>query len=275
MKRKKARRIVGCLIVIIGLLAVNYPLLAGMISDLFSYREIQGYKNEIVAVDENELSQMLETAREYNNALSSGGNLSTFRDFSLLQPGALLGYVEIPQINAFITVRYSTENEVLVQCLGLVEGTSLPVGGTSSHAVISGHAGMASKKMLTDLTQVKTGDVFFLNMLGQDMAYQVDQIVVVEPWDESELKIIDGEDYVTLLTCTPYGVNDHRLLVRGKRIDYNFEDSNSGVQNNLGRRYSTVELVQFAVMALSIIISLGMLLFWVISRKKKERHDKD
>ena len=258
------------MIIVIGLFAINYPLLSGVISDFFSYKEIQGYKSDISAMSENELSETLETAHKYNDALSSGGSLDEFRNFSLLKPGAMLGYVEIPQINVYNTVRYSTDSEVLVQSLGLVEGSSLPVGGEGCHSVISGHTGMASKKMLTELTEVQKGDIFFLHILGQDMAYCVDNISVVEPWDNSELSIIEGSDYVTLLTCTPYGVNDHRLLVRGKRIEYDFNNQDLSDSNNTQRRYSNVELLRYGILALSAVILIGMIIFAIISRKKKK-----
>ena len=270
MKQKKSRLIIGFMIIVIGLFAINYPLLSGVISDFFSYKEIQGYKSDISAMSENELSETLETAHKYNDALSSGGSLSEFRNFSLLKPGAMLGYVEIPQINVYNTVRYSTDSEVLVQSLGLVEGSSLPVGGEGCHSVISGHTGMASKKMLTELTEVQKGDIFFLHILGQDMAYCVDNISVVEPWDNSELSIIEGSDYVTLLTCTPYGVNDHRLLVRGKRIEYDFNNQDLSDSNNTQRRYSNVELLRYGILALSAVILIGMIIFAIISRKKKK-----
>ncbi|MGN0454486.1 MAG: class C sortase [Ruminococcus sp.] len=270
MKQKKSRLIIGFMIIVIGLFAINYPLLSGVVSDFFSYKEIQGYKSDISAMSENELSETLETAHKYNDALSSGGSLDEFRNFSLLKPGAMLGYVEIPQINVYNTVRYSTDSEVLVQSLGLVEGSSLPVGGEGCHSVISGHTGMASKKMLTELTEVQKGDIFFLHILGQDMAYCVDNISVVEPWDNSELSIIEGSDYVTLLTCTPYGVNDHRLLVRGKRIEYDFNNQDLSDSNNTQRRYSNVELLRYGILALSAVILIGMIIFAIISRKKKK-----
>ncbi|MBQ8026256.1 MAG: class C sortase [Oscillospiraceae bacterium] len=270
MKQQKARRLIGCLVVTVGLLGLNYPFLAGVVNDLFAYRELQGYQTELQNTDDEELTQTLETARAYNEALSSGGSLTEFEDFPLLQTDALLGYVELPQIGVYMAVRYGTENEVLKQCCGLVADTSLPVGGESTHAVISGHTGMASKKMLTDLTQMQTGDIFFLHSLGQDMAYQVDQIIVVEPWDVDELGIVKGEDYVTLLTCTPYGVNDHRLLVRGSRIGYDFSSGLTGQQGSV-MRYSTVERLRMAIAAVSGLCFVGMIIALLRSGKQKRQ----
>jgi len=269
VKRNKIRRLIGFLIVLAGLTAMNYPLLAGVVNDIFAYRERQGYQLEIDNTDEQELQQTLETAREYNAALVSGAELSKYGGFKLLQTGAMLGYAEIPRINVNMAVRYSTDDDVLKSSLGLVESSSLPVGGESTHAVISGHTGLASKKMLTELTQMKLGDLFFLHVLGQDMAYRVDQIVVVEPWDASELAIVEGKDYVTLLTCTPYGINDHRLLVRGERVDYDFIDPEESP--TVERSYSTVELARYAIAGVSVIVLIGMIIGMARSGRKAKK----
>lgn len=269
LKQEHVRRLISCLVITVGLLGLNYPFLAGVVNDLFAYRELQGYQTEIQNTDDAELAQTLETARAYNTALSSGGSLTEFEDFTLLQTDALLGYVEVPQIGVYMAVRYGTENEVLKQSCGLVEDSSLPVGGESTHAVISGHTGMASKKMLTDLTQMQTGDIFFLHALGQDLAYQVDQITVVEPWDVVELAIVKGEDYVTLLTCTPYGVNDHRLLVRGSRIVYDFSTGPTEQQSS-AMRYSTMERLRIGIAAVSGLIFVGMVIALLCTGKQKK-----
>lgn len=269
LKQEHVRRLISCLVITVGLLGLNYPFLAGVVNDLFAYRELQGYQTEIQNTDDAELAQTLETARAYNTALSSGGSLTEFEDFTLLQTDALLGYVEVPQIGVYMAVRYGTENEVLKQSCGLVEDSSLPVGGESTHAVISGHTGMASKKMLTDLTQMQTGDIFFLHALGQDLAYQVDQITVVEPWDVDELAIVKGEDYVTLLTCTPYGVNDHRLLVRGSRIVYDFSTGPTEQQSS-AMRYSTMERLRIGIAAVSGLIFVGMVIALLCTGKQKK-----
>ena len=269
LKQEHVRRLISCLVITVGLLGLNYPFLAGVVNDLFAYRELQGYQTEIQNTDDEELAQTLETARAYNTALSSGGSLTEFEDFTLLQTDALLGYVEVPQIGVYMAVRYGTENEVLKQSCGLVEDSSLPVGGESTHAVISGHTGMASKKMLTDLTQMQTGDIFFLHALGQDLAYQVDQITVVEPWDVDELAIVKGEDYVTLLTCTPYGVNDQRLLVRGSRIVYDFSTGPTEQQSS-AMRYSTMERLRIGIAAVSGLIFVGMVIALLCTGKQKK-----
>lgn len=276
-KRKKKRLltgIIGFLIITLGLVALNYPYMSGVLNQVFAYKEAEVYMQEIQETDTHELDERIEMAHEYNTALATGKNLNKYKDFSLLQEGAMLGYVEIPQINIYMAVKYSVSNEVLKHGLGLVEDSSLPVGGESTHAVISGHTGMASKKILTDLTQMQEGDIFFLHIMGLDMAYQVDQIKVVEPWDASELQIVPEEDYVTLLTCTPYGVNSHRLLVRGTRIEYDFTAPIEEVIPE-ETRISDVERTRMIIAYISAAVFIFLLIFVIIyivdpSGKKKK-----
>ena len=154
-----------------------------------------------------------------------------------------------------------------------MENGSLPVGGESTHAVISGHTGMAARRMLTDLTQMQMGDIFFMHILGQDLAYQVDQIVVVQPWDTSEMEIVPGKDYLTLLTCTPYGVNDHRLLVRGTRINYDFSAQTSDTAP-VRKRLSTVEKTRLIVAGISLVILIFLTCYTVLSIVRDVRDQK-
>lgn len=265
-KRKKRRLItgiVGFLIITFGLIALNYPYMSGVLNQVFAHKEAEVYVQEIKQTDAKEIDARLETAHQYNDALASGKSLTQFEDFSLLQEGAMLGYVEIPQISVYMPLRYSVSSEVLKHGLGLVEDSSLPVGGETTHAVISGHTGMASKKVLTDLVQMKVDDIFFLHIMGTDMAYKVDQILVVEPWDASELQIVPEKDYVTLLTCTPYGVNSHRLLVRGERIDFDFSVPVEEIIKE-EPRISEVERTRIIIAYISAVVFALLLIFVII-----------
>ena len=134
-----------------------------------------------------------------------------------------MGYLRIPAIDLVLPIYHGVSGEVLEKGAGHLPGSSLPVGGSSTHAVLAAHSGLASQRLFTDLEQVQLGDQFFLSIMGTDLAYQVDQILVVDPNDASALAIVPGQDYVTLMTCTPYGTNTHRLLVRGRRIPYTEE----------------------------------------------------
>lgn len=275
--KKRLRLIVGFLIILFGLVALNYPYVSGLLNDVFSYKEIQGYVTEVKEKDTSEVDALLARANEYNKALAGQGDIEQFSDFELLQDGTLLGSVEIPTINVNLVVRFSTSNDVLNKGLGLVENTSLPVGGPSTHAVISGHSGMASMKVLTNLTSVKEGDIFFVRSFADiaherdGLAYQVDQILVVLPWENEELAIVPGEDYVTLLTCTPYGVNSHRLLVRGKRIEYDFQHPAPEVVEAQEERLSDVELIRRIFFYVSIGILAIMLVVLIVEFVKKPK----
>lgn len=275
--KKRLRLIIGFLIILFGLTALNYPYVSGLLNDAFSYKEIQGYEMEVKEKDTSEVDALYARAEQYNQALSGQADIEQFNDFELLQDGAYLGTVEIPTINVNLVVRYSTSNEVLNKGLGLVEKSSIPIGGPSTHAVISGHSGMASMKVLTNLTSMKEGDIFFVRSFADvaherdGMAYQVDQILVVLPWENEELAIVPGEDYVTLLTCTPYGVNSHRLLVRGKRIEYDFQHPAPEVVEQQTERLSDVEIIRRVFFYVSIGILVIMLIALVVEFVKKPK----
>lgn len=141
-----------------------------------------------------------------------------------------MAYVDIPKINVYLPVQHGTDAETLERAVGHVAGTSLPVGGSSTHAVLSAHSGMASSKLFSDIDQLTEGDTFYIHVLGEVMAYKVDAINTVLPTDTRLLQIADGKDYVTLVTCTPFGVNTHRLLVRGHRVPYTPEQETAAVE---------------------------------------------
>ena len=274
---RTVRRWVTLVIVTFGLLLLNYPLLSGIINDMFAIHGVQVYQQEVEKIDDTARKETLEALHAYNEELAKGnGSPVVVGAIEYVQPGALLGYLEVPSINVYMAVRYGTTSEVLERDLGLMEGTSLPVGGPSTHACISGHTGMASRKMLTDLTAVKEGDVFFFHILGEDLAYKVDQIDVVLPSEDELLAIVPDEDYMTLITCTPYGVNDHRLLVRGTRIDYDFSAPASEQSEALqtDRRLSGVERMRYIVAAVSLLILLALIVFTIRGTiKDKKRRE--
>lgn len=237
---KKIRHLIAILIIVGGIVLVCYPSFASFINQQFANREIADYQNEMKDSSEEELEKTMQLAYEYNATLPGGypadpftgdniANLkgTKFETFWMVQPEAMLGYVEVPSISVYLPIYYGTSEKVLDEGVGLLANTSLPVGGSGTHAVLSAHTGMASKKLFTDLNLVKEGDIFFIHVLNQNFAYQVDQIKVVLPEDTDDLYIEEGKDYVTLLTCTPFGINDHRLLVRGERIDYDFSKNDT------------------------------------------------
>ncbi len=185
------------------------------------------YTAVIADTDDAELTAQREAAEQYNAMLSGaatitegGASAPPLAYAQQLTVGGVMAYVDIPKINVYLPVQHGTDADTLERAVGHVVGTSLPVGGSSTHAVLSAHSGMASSKLFSDIDQLTEGDTFYIHVLGDTLAYRIDAINTVLPTDTSLLQIEDGKDYVTLVTCTPFGVNTHRLLVRGHRVPY-------------------------------------------------------
>lgn len=185
------------------------------------------YTAVIADTDDAELTAQREAAEQYNAMLSGaatitegGASAPPLAYAQQLTVGGVMAYVDIPKINVYLPVQHGTDADTLERAVGHVVGTSLPVGGSSTHAVLSAHSGMASSKLFSDIDQLTEGDTFYIHVLGDTLAYRVDAINTVLPTDTHLLQIEDGKDYVTLVTCTPFGVNTHRLIVRGHRVPY-------------------------------------------------------
>lgn len=274
---RKISRIIAGLIILSGIGLLCYPSFANFINRQFQNKEITNYDNQVADMTDEEIQQALELALAYNMSLPAdypadpftGKNVrdftgTEFEDFFMVQQGNMLGYVEVPSVDIYLPVYYGTSEEVLQKGAGLVDNTSLPVGGEGTHAVISAHTGLASKKMFTDLTDVKEGDIFFIHVLDMDLAYQVDQIKVVLPEEVEDLLIQRDKDYVTLLTCTPFGINDHRLLVRGERIDYDFSKNQDTIRMAKPDMY-------FWIMVIGIFLLIIFILIVVRIRKNRKK----
>lgn len=212
-------------VVALGLML--YPLVGEILSEKYHSDIETAYTAAIEDTDDVELTAQREAAEQYNAMLSGtatitegGASAPPLAYVQQLTVGGVMAYVDIPKINVYLPVQHGTEADTLEKSVGHVVGTSLPVGGSSTHAVLSAHSGMASSKLFSDIDQLAAGDTFYIHVLGAVLAYQVDNIATVLPTDTSLLQIEDGKDYVTLVTCTPFGVNTHRLLVRGHRVPY-------------------------------------------------------
>ena len=219
----------ACGAVALGLLF--YPLVGELLSEKYHSDVETTYTAAIADTDDAELTAQREAAEQYNAMLSGaaiaegGASAPPLAYAQQLTVGGAMAYVDIPKINVYLPVQHGTGAETLEKSVGHVVGTSLPVGGSSTHAVLSAHSGMASSKLFSDIDQLAVGDTFYIHVLGDTLAYQVDNIATVLPTDTSLLQIEDGKDLVTLVTCTPFGVNTHRLLVRGHRIPYTPEQA--------------------------------------------------
>lgn len=214
----------ACGVVALGLLL--YPLVGELLSEKYHSSVETTYTAAIEDTDDFELTAQRQAAQQYNamlaNAMISEGGASAppLAYVDQLTVGGVMAYVDIPKISVYLPVQHGTGAETLEKSVGHVVGTSLPVGGSSTHAVLSAHSGMASSKLFSDIDQLENGDIFYIHVLGDTLAYEVDSINTVLPTDTSLLQIEDGKDLVTLVTCTPFGINTHRLLVRGHRVPY-------------------------------------------------------
>lgn len=228
------QKVIPILIVIAGFLLLAYPFLSNYLFEKSAGSTVESYQEKTDMMDQKIKEKALDEARGYNEDLlrssiqltdpfktkKINGETVFYNNILNVDRSEIMGYVKIPCISVDLPIYHGTSAEVLERGIGHLAASSFPIGGKSTHAVLTGHTGLSSAKLFTDLTEMKKGDLFFIHVLDKKLAYRVDQITVVKPEDTRNLQIIDGEDHVTLLTCTPYGVNDHRLLVRGKRTTY-------------------------------------------------------
>ena len=234
MKRKANHitTIVLVLILLVGLSLLLYPSVSDYWNSFHSSRAISAYAEDVANLDEVQYEEMWSAARAYNRALAerstnfalSDAQKEEYEKLLDISGVGIMGYLEIPELNMSLPIYHGTEESVLQIAAGHLEWSSLPVGGESSHCVISGHRGLPSVKLFTYLDKLQEGDVFVLRVLDEVLTYEVDQIRVVEPSQVSDLEIVEGSDLCTLVTCTPYGINTHRLLVRGHQIE-NIQES--------------------------------------------------
>lgn len=226
----------ACGAVALGLLL--YPLIGELASEKYHSDVETTYAAAITDTDDAELTVQRQAAEQYNAMLSGtaitkgGASAPPLAYAEQLTVGGVMAYVDIPKINVYLPVQHGTDADTLERAVGHVVGTSLPVGGSSTHSVLSAHSGMASSKLFSDIDQLTEGNTFYIHVLGDTLAYKVDSINTVLPTDTSLLQIEDGKDYVTLVTCTPFGVNTHRLLVRGHRVPYTPEQETTAVEEN-------------------------------------------
>ena len=231
--RRKVPIILIFLLFAVGVVILLYPLISEWHNSRAQTTVIENYNHAVTGLSEAEFEDLRQAAREYNEGLlgsvvltdpfdaSAAKKLSEEYEALLNISGdSVMGTIRIPKINVTLPIYHGTATETLEKGAGHLENTSLPIGGMGTHAVLSAHSGLPTAALFTDLEKLAEGDLFFLDVLDETLAYRVDQVKVVEPEDTSDLLIDSGEDYVTLVTCTPYGINSHRLLVRGVRTEY-------------------------------------------------------
>lgn len=227
---KPCKRLTTTLVLIaafvMGLSLLLYPTVANYVNGMHQTREIASYSESVQGLTSAERSEVLKAAEAYNRGLVTRENVyglsaserSAYPDLLNVSGSGVMGYIEIPSLEVRLPVYHGTSDAVLQMAVGHVDWSSLPVGGACTHAVLSGHRGLPSSKLFTDVDRLVVGDIFVLQVLEETLTYEVDQIKIVEPEDATDLQILEGRDLCTLLTCTPYGLNTHRLLVRGHRV---------------------------------------------------------
>ena len=233
--KKRLTTILAVLVFITGLSLLLYPTVSNYFNSLHQSKVVSHYSDALEKMDEAQKQAAIDAAVQYNALLVSNDARFTPSEEetrlynSLLNPDGtgMMGYITIPEIRCKLAIYHSVDDSVLQVGVGHLEGSSLPVGGSSTHCVISGHRGLPSARLFTDIDRLEKGDLFYLHVYGKILAYEVDKISVVEPEDYGPLEIEEGKDLCTLLTCTPYGINTQRLMVRGHRVvDSLYDESN-------------------------------------------------
>lgn len=270
---KRLKKIYFSILILITLIALGfllYPSFSNYINNKFAVSTISDYTEKINNVKDEEVDDLIKNINKYNYDLFNGTAENELPDCLNIHEGDVLGYIEIPSINIKLPIYYGTSVDILKKGVGVLEGTSLPIGGENTHSVLSAHTGLANQKLFTDIDKLKDGDVFYLHILKKNLAYKVNQIKVIHPDEIDELKISDDKDYVTLLTCYPYGINTERLLVRGERTDLSPSNVEQ-VQKEISTfNHSNENLILIVIILISVLIII-FLLFLIMKFKGKNK----
>ncbi|HEP1529312.1 TPA: class C sortase [Streptococcus pyogenes] len=284
-KKVELRVWLSRLVFLAGFLVLAFPIVSQVLYYQASRANINAFKKTITKIDRAEIKRRLELAKAYNASLSGTSTRATqpvLKDpyseeqkkagraeyARMLEVREQIGHVMIPKINQDLPIYAGSGEDNLQRGVGHLEGTSLPIGGPSTHAVLTAHRGLPTARLFTDLDMMRRGDRFYIEHLGGKLAYQVDSIKVITPDRLDELSLVPDKDYVTLLTCTPYMINSHRLLVRGKRIPY--KESLKQKDQQIGQRH---QLATYGFIALGLTLVLGLL--WYRKRQKKQNRRQD
>ena len=283
MKKTTKRRLTTAILLVIfvvGLGLILYPSFSNYWNNLHQTRAVVHYAEVVADMDDEIYEAMRAEAVDYNAKLTRTGIRWKLTDeereeynatLNLSETG-MMAYIEIPKINCTLPIYHGTEDKALQIAIGHLEGSSLPVGGFSTHCLLSGHRGLPSARLFTDLDKLVEGDDFLIYTLDDVLTYEVDQIRVVLPTDVSELAIVAGMDYCTLITCTPYGINTHRLLVRGHRIETDIPESHYVRVTADATQIENVVVAPFVAVPLLIIL---LIMFMLVTGKRKRRDDEE
>lgn len=280
-KASKKNRVTVILLVAVllaGLSLLLYPFVSNYWNSLHQSQAIAAYMDDVRKLDDSTYEAMWEEAQRYNASLLEDENRffpndeekQYYEQLLNVSGNGIMGYIEIPGIDVMLPIYHGTSEEVLQVAIGHIEGSSLPIGGESTHSVISGHRGLPSSRLFTDIDQLSEGDTFTLMVLDEVLTYEVDQIRIVEPEDISLLAIEEGQDLCTLVTCTPYGVNSHRLLVRGHRV----ENQGTGGMFRIMADAMMIDSRYVAIIIAIPILIIVILLMAIRSLKRRKKKAK-
>ncbi len=275
-------------LIIIGITIFLYPGISNYFAKKNQTNVIRIYQELIQEKDENELSKELDKAKVYNENLAgepvhdpfvvgSGYALpDNYKETLNITKDGVMGYIEIPKISVYLPIYHGTSEEVLEQGVGHIETTSLPIGGISTHSVLTGHTGLLSAELFTRLDEMKIGDIFYIHILNELLTYKVYETKVILPEEIDELQITNDKDWVTLVTCTPYGINTHRLLVKAERTEYEeYKSSNeSNNSQNLEAKSKNYYLIGIEIGVAIIFTFLIFALICLLYKKTKDRKSK-
>ena len=285
----KITQIVSILFILIGTIIFLYPTVSNYLAEKNQVEIIREYEEMVVQIDENQINEEMQKAKTYNENLSgepvhdpfvagSGYALpENYTEVLNLSEDGVMAYIEIPKISVYLPIYHGTSNEVLEKGVGHIQSTSIPIGGISTHSVLTGHTGLPSAELFTRLDELVVGDIFYIHVLNEVLTYKIYETKVILPDDIDELQITSGKDLITLVTCTPYGINTHRLLVKAERTEYEeyvtdekeINTDNSNSENKEEKNYY-IEGIKIGILIFIVIIIIMIIIF--IIKKKKSKH---
>lgn len=285
----KITLIVSILFILIGTIIFLYPTISNYLAEKNQVEIIREYEEMVVQINENQINQEMQKAQTYNENLSgepvhdpfvegSGYALpENYTEVLNLAKDGVMAYIEIPKISVYLPIYHGTSNEVLEKGVGHIQSTSIPIGGISTHSVLTGHTGLPSAELFTRLDELVVGDIFYIHVLNEVLTYKIYETKVILPDEIDELQITSGRDLVTLVTCTPYGINTHRLLVKAERTEYEeyvtdekeINTDNSNSENKEEKNYY-IEGIKIGISIFIAIIIIMTIIF--IIKKKKSKH---
>ena len=275
MKKDKVINFILVIIFIAGLSLLLYPSVSNYWNSLHQTKAIASYNEEVTKLDSTAYDKILSEARDYNEkAKERNGRfelteeeLEEYNNTLDITGTGIMAYIEIPSIRVTLPIYHGVDDTILQVAAGHLDWSTLPIGGDSTHCVVSGHRGLPSAKLFTEIDRLVTGDIFMFRVLNEVYTYEVDQIRIVEPEEIDELLITEGEDYCTLVTCTPYGINSHRLLIRGHRIENGIDISSIRI---VADAVKIDPLIVAPVVAIPIFIVFLIILLKSDKRRKEE-----